>query len=103
MFNDEPSADKGYILAKISVKAVSVSDDKKLDVSTYDFDLYSTSNSEYEKVSVVEPDPALGGSIYTGASTEGWVVFLVNKNDLAPKIVYGQEYDGTGGIWFSLK
>lgn len=103
MFNDEPSADKEYILAKISIKAISVADDKKLDVSKYNFNLYSSSNSEYDTVSVVEPDPALGGSIYTGASTEGWCAFLVNKNDSAPKIVYGQKYDGTGGIWFSLK
>lgn len=104
MFNDEAENGKEYILAKISVKAISIDEDKKLDVSRYNFKCYSASNMEYSDLwSVVEPEPTLGGSIYTGASTEGWVAFQVDKTDLAPKIVYGQSYDGTGGIWFSLK
>lgn len=103
MFNDEAPSGKEYILAKISVKAISVADDKKLDISGYDFDAYSTTNSKYEKYSVVEPDPELDSSLYSGASSEGYVAFLVDTSDTSPKVVYGQKYDGTGGVWFSLK
>lgn len=102
-FNDEAPEGKEYVLAYISVKALSISQDKKLDISGFDFDAYSGSNAKYENIATVDPDPRLDSSIYAGATTEGWVSFLVNKADSNPKIVYGEKYDGTGGIWFSLK
>jgi len=42
----------------------------------------------------------LDGHLYKGASSEGWDAFIVKKGDLSPKLAFGRNYDGTGGIWF---
>jgi hypothetical protein len=54
----------------------------------------------YHQAIEVEPDPQLDSTLYKGASNEGWVVFMVSPNDTKPKISYGVNNDGTGGIWF---
>lgn len=103
MFNDEPKDGYEYIVAKITVNAVKIADDKALNVSSYDFDCFSSKNSEYDSASVVEPEPELNGKLYAGGNTTGYVVFQVKKDDAEPKIVYNLNYDGTGGIWFKLQ
>lgn len=102
MFNDEPPAGKEYILVKVKAYVKSVKDDKAVNFSSYDFTPFSGSNSEYSRASVVEPDPEFGGSVYAGGSTEGYIAFLVDKSDTSPKVVFGEDYNGTGGIWFSI-
>lgn len=102
MFNSEPGADEEYILAKIKVKVIDVKDDKKLDISGLSFKTYNDKNVEYDYTSVVEPDPSLRTSLYTGGEHEGYAAYKVKKSDTSPKLVYGQKYDGTGGIWFKL-
>lgn len=103
-FNDDPSQGYEYILAKIGISIQSSKDGKSVDVYSGDFKSFSTNNAEYSAfVSVVEPEPELSGAIYAGGSSEGWVAFQVKKDDISPKFVYGANYDGTGGIWFSLK
>lgn len=102
MFNDEAPAGKEYIVAKLVATVITSEEDKAIDFSTYSFTPFSGSNVEYEMALAVAPDPVFGGSVYAGGTTEGYGVFLVDKNDANPKIVYGQNYDGTGGVWFSL-
>lgn len=102
MFNKEPAADEEYILAKIKIKVLDVKDDKKVDINSYSFDLYNSNNVEYDTRSVVDPEPSLGTSLYAGGEHEGYASYLVKKSDTNPKLVYGQKYDGTGGIWFKL-
>lgn len=101
-FNDEPADGKEYILTKIKATVTSSSDDKAVNFSGYNFDAFSSTNVEYPSVSVVEPEPELSGNVYKDGTLEGYVTFLVNTSDTAPKIVYGANYDGTGGVWFSL-
>lgn len=103
MFNDEAPAGKEYILVKVEAKVTSVKDDKAVNFSMWDFTPFSETNTEYEHVSVVEPDPAFGGSVYEGGTMKGYIAFLVDKTDDAPKVVFGEKYDGTGGVWFSLR
>ena len=104
IFNSEPDEGYEYILAKIKVTANSVKDDAALDINHFDFTAYSSDNVEYDnkRVTVVKPDPALDGKIFAGASREGYTVFAVKETDAAPKMVFGEQYDGTGGIWFKL-
>lgn len=102
MFNDEPREGYEYILAKIDVSIDNVKDDKAISINGYDFDCYSSNNVEYERASVVTPEPKLDTSLYEGGNTVGYVVFEVMQTDENPKIVFGQQYDGTGGIWFNL-
>ena len=102
MFNDPAPAGKEYILFAVTATVNSVSDGKAVDFSDYDFTAFSSSNAEYERESVVVPDPEFDGSAYEGGTISGFVVVTVDVNDEAPKVVYGENYDGTGGIWFSL-
>lgn len=101
--NDAPDEGFEYILAKVSVKADLVSEDKAISVSKYDFDCFSSQSEEYASKSVTAPKPVLSGKIYTGGKAEGYIVLQVKISDSAPKLAYGLDRDGTGGIWFSLK
>ncbi len=102
-FNDEAPQGYEYVLAKIAYSVVNTKGDFAVSVNYYDFEAYSSNNEEMESCSVVEPEPQLGGKLYTGGNTEGYAVFLVKKDDANPKLAYGLDYNGTGGIWFSLK
>jgi len=103
MYNSAPEDGYEYIVAKINIAISNVKDDKAIDISQYDFNCYSSNNVEYDKwVSVVTPEPELRTSLYDGGNTTGYLVFKVQQTDENPKIVFGQDYNGTGGIWFSL-
>lgn len=101
MFNDPPDEGYEYILAKVYIKLLDMADDQALDVNgVVDISLISGEGSEYDYTTVVCPDPELDATLYKGASNEGWAAFMVKKDDLYPKLTYGRDYDGTGGIWF---
>lgn len=102
MFNDAPDAGKEYVLAKLRVTINSTEKDAAVSLSKFSFTPYSGDNVEYEQVTVVTPDPYFDGKVFAGGTLEGYAVFLVNQNDPAPKLVFGEKYDGSGGIWFSL-
>lgn len=103
MYNDKPEAGKEYILAKIKLTASNVTDDKTISLSSFSFTVFSADNTEYTSMfGVVVPSPEFHGDIYDGDTLEGYAAYVVNKNDAAPKAVFGESYDGTGGIWFAL-
>lgn len=102
MFNDEAPNGKEYILIDVKAEVIDVEDDKAINFDEYDFTPFSGSNSEYERKSIVEPKPQFEASVYKGGTTEGYIAFLVDKSDTHPKVVYGENYDGTGGVWFEI-
>lgn len=102
MFNSEPKDEYEYIIAKVAFSLLSKKTDGTVSANDYDFDFYSSNNEEYESVYVVKKD-SLNKQLFPGGSAEGYVVGMVKKDDAAPKLVYGLEYNGTGGIWFSLQ
>lgn len=102
MFNSEPKDEYEYIIAKVAFSLLSKKADGTVLADDYDFDFYSSNNEEYESVYVVKED-SLNKQLFPGGSTEGYVVGMVKKDDAAPKLVYSLEYNGTGGIWFSLQ
>lgn len=103
MFNDEAADGYEYALIKVSLTVNSVEDDKAVDISSYNFDSFTSNNEELERASVVEPEPELGGKLYAGGKSEGYIVVLVKKDDAAPKIVFELGYDGSGGVWMALQ
>ncbi len=100
MFNSPPQDGYEYILAKINFNLVDIANDKALSLSGINFKLISSDGKEYEYLSVVEPDPKLDANLYKGASSEGWAPYQVRTGDVSPALVYGRNYDGTGGVWF---
>ncbi len=102
MFNEEAEEGYEYVLAKIAVTAQYIENDGAYELNRYKFTAFSSNNEEMTSCSVVEPAPAFEGKIYAGGNAEGWVTFLVRKDDANPKIAYGLDYNGQGGVWFSL-
>jgi hypothetical protein len=102
-FNDPPKPGFEYILAKVRFEYLTgATPDTSYRISSVWFDAVSMGGKDYDGVSVVEPDPAIGATLYPGASQEGWIVFLVAQGDTGPLMTLGRESDGTGGIWFKL-
>jgi hypothetical protein len=99
-FNDTAPEGREYLLAKINFRLLDIADGKALDLNHAMFDLVSSEGREYGMELIVAPDPTISANLYKGASNEGWAVFLVGINDINPKITFGRNYDGTGGIWF---
>ena len=102
MFNEEAPEGYEYVLAKVAVTAQNVSNDGAYELSSYNFAAFSSNNEEMPYCLVVEPEPYFSGKIYAGGNAEGWISFLVRKDDKAPKIAYGLDYKGENGIWFAL-
>ena len=99
--NTPPKSGYDYLLAKIKYKLLDIDGGKSLNLyGEADFNLVSQDGLVYNKALEFEPDPQLDARLYKGAVNEGWVVFLVKPEDTKPKISYGVNYDGTGGIWF---
>lgn len=103
MFNSEPDEGMEYVLVKAKVTIDSVSEDRAISLSQFSFDSYNEKNVEYSSCYVVCPEPEFSGNVFEGGTLEGYFVVQVAKSDLAPKMVFGAKYDGSGGIWFSLK
>lgn len=101
-YNSEPTSGTEYIVVKVKADLISAENDRSVSFSEYSFDCFNAQGTEYQNVSVVDPSPEFSGSIYAGGSMEGYIVVSVDETDTAPRIVYGANYDGTGGIWFSL-
>ena len=101
-FNSEAEDGNEYILAKVKV---TIAEEKKGQaVSFYSGSLtaFSKDNVEYPSVFVSNLKPDFSGSVYKGGTLEGYVAFQVDQSDTAPKAVFGADYNGAGGIWFSL-
>ena len=94
MFNSDPQEGHEYILAKVAISALAVGDEKALTISSLDFKCFSANNEAYENQFIVVPKPKLADQLYAGGNTEGYVAFQVKTDDIAPKFVYGQKYDG---------
>lgn len=103
MFNSEPDDGYEYVLAKIAFSVLSVKNDNAFTIQQYKFSSFSSNNEEIPRVSVVKPKPELEGKLYAGGNTEGWIAVMVKKDDPAPKLAYGLDYNGAGGIWFALQ
>lgn len=103
-YNDPPKDGQEYIVAKFRFELVTIAGGKALDVSPVQFSAISGTGRAYDTlITVTGPEPSLRTSLYAESTHEGWVTFAVEKTDTAPVVAYGRRFDGTGGIWFSLK
>ena len=88
-----------YILAHIRFEyyARGMPGNKSYTIKEDDFKIYSKDNQAYEAPPVLPPKPGLIGRLFrSGDSYEGWVPFLVEKEDKKPLMFF------SGGLWFQL-
>lgn len=103
-YNDQPGADKEYILIKMKAEVLKVADpEAAVNVWESWFDAVSSLGRDYPRVSVVDPEPEFDTRLYQGASHEGWFAVLVDKADTAPLVAFGRDYQGRGGYWMQMK
>lgn len=103
-FNDPAPMGKEYVLVHFDAKVDAASNkDATVSFNLAAFDLYSADSAQYTQFwTVVTPTPKFDGRVYEGGKLDGWLAFLVNESDPAPKVVFGADYSGAGGTWFAL-
>jgi len=98
--SNQPAKDAfEFVLARIRFEyhARGMPGNKSYTIQKDDFKVYSKDNRAYEGPRVLPPKPGLVGRILRpGDSCEGWVPFLVEKEDKKPFIFF------SGGMWFQL-
>lgn len=76
-------------------------------LSPEQFTAYSSKGEDYRNASIVMPKPEMRKSLKSGDSFEGWVAFLIPKQDKAPLMSYSADPGGAvvhaGTKWFLLK
>ncbi len=104
--DDSPKEGYELMMIKVAVNAVSINGDRAVEPSKYNFTCFTSNNEETDHAYLhMEGENGfnwLEGKIYEGGSTEGWIVVQVKKEDPAPKLAYGLDYQGSGGVWFAL-
>lgn len=101
-FTQKPDEGYEYMNVKIAFSVVDTENDIAISPDKYDFDFYTSNNEKYEKKFFATYLPDFSDSVYAGGNTEGWVTVEVKKDDASPKMAYGLDYNGAGGIWFAL-
>lgn len=104
--DDEPLDGYELMLVKVAFSVLSIKGDGAIDVDRFMFTGFTSNNEETESAYLhMEGKDGfswLGGKLYAGGNTEGWIVLQVKKDDAKPKLAYGLDYNGAGGIWFAL-
>jgi hypothetical protein len=100
--NKMPAEGFEYILARIKFefKGRAVSDKIPFDLGDAPLmwiALAGKDLTEYGRVSLTVPKPALAGIIKPGDSVEGWVAFAVDRNDSKPVMVFDPDTGGATG------
>ena len=99
----EPQDGYEYMNAKIAFSVNSTKTDRSIEPNQYNFTAFSSTNTESPVNYYASVEPKLHGALYAGGNTEGWITVMVKKDDTAPKLAYGLDYSGSGGIWFALQ
>jgi hypothetical protein len=97
-----PSAGFEYVLARIKFehKGRAVSDKIPFDLGNAPLQWVALTGkdlTEYDRVSVTVPKPALAGMVQPGQSVEGWVAFAVDQKDAKPVMVFDPDTGGATG------
>ena len=96
-----PSKGFEYLLARVKfeMKSRAVSDKLTFDLgdSPLQWVALASDLTEYNRVSVTVPSPALRGTVKPGDSIEGWVAFAVDKKDSGPVMVFSPDSGGATG------
>ncbi len=103
-FNTEPNHEEEYILAKFRIAVLETEDDEPFDIYSSLFDLVSEEGVFYDSFQSIGRasglEPGFRTEAYPGGTHEGWVSFLVKKDD-NPLIVINR--GEAGEVWFDLR
>ncbi|MDR3121991.1 MAG: hypothetical protein LBU58_11775 [Clostridiales bacterium] len=105
--NPSPPIGKEFILAWVRAKITDTKDDRILNFNDIrmNLHLYSSEGISLPPSNPAKLNPGIGptSTAKTGDTLEGWVAFVVDKTDTAPRVQFGGDSaEGTGGGWFAL-
>jgi hypothetical protein len=100
--NKQPAQGFEYVLARVKFehKGRAVSDKLPFDLGNAPLQWVALAGkdlTEYDRVSVTLPKPALTGMVKPGQSVEGWVAFAVDSKDSKPVMVFDPDTGGATG------
>jgi len=99
--NQPPKAGFEYLLVRIRFEYLAKTGNYTASMDS--FLATSEDGKEYETPSIKLPKPAFGGRLYPEDSLEGWIVFLVSRDDHKPLMTFHQTgIQGPGRVWFQL-
>lgn len=109
--NGPPPEGLEYVLAlvKFELKGRAVSDTRSFELGSepLQWTVLSSDLTEYPAATVQPPGPALSGRVKAGSSLEGWLVFVVDRNDKGPLMVFDPDAGGATGrgrtLFFKLQ
>ncbi len=99
--NKMPAEGFEYIVARVKfeIKGRAVSDNIPFDLGKDPLQWIALASdlTEYPRVSLTAPKPALAGRVPPGQSLEGWLAFSVDRKDLKPVMVFDPDTGGATG------
>jgi hypothetical protein len=99
--NKMPSEGFEYVLARVKFefKGRAVSDNLNFDLGNEPLQWVALSSdlTEYPRVSLTVPKPALVGIVKPGQAVEGFVAFAVDRKDSKPVMVFDPDTGGATG------
>jgi len=99
--NPMPAEGFEYVLARIKFefKGRAVTDTIPFDLGNAPLQWVALAQdlTEYPRISVTPPKPALAGTVNPGQSAEGWVAFAVDRKDSKPVMVFDPDTGGATG------
>lgn len=100
-FNAAPKAGHEYVLFYARVKVVQGPPDTVVRIREFDFTLVDSEGRLWTPPVIVDPEPALDGAAFAGATIEGWGTHQRRAGDKA-YLVYGMDISGHGGVWYEV-
>jgi hypothetical protein len=82
-FNDPPEPGMQYGLAYVWVSYIGPGEEPVF-VSNRNFEIIDSAGHNHRPPSLVVPAPALGGNLYPGGETEGWLAVQIPETETAP-------------------
>lgn len=90
--------DKELLLARVTIASKNSSGNTTIEISQANFELVSEDGIKYEAFIAPTNDPQIIKFMNPFQTQKGYLYFLVNKKDLAPKIVFLER--NFRGLWF---
>jgi hypothetical protein len=105
VLNPSAGIGKEYILARVRAKIVSSVDKKSLLLSDIrvNMNCYSSDGVKYPMSNPSNLNPINEQPATAGDTIEGWIAYVVDKNDYEPRIqIGGSKFDDPEAVWFKL-
>ncbi len=94
-YSEQPAAGMEYLAVKIYAHCIAT-EDKPYNIDEFSFESTGDSNTIYDFVAVVDPDPQLSSWLYPDGEREGWIVVQAAVGETGVKLIFEPWLDFSG-------